>query len=37
MPVRVREAIRRLERGGWYLVATEGLHQQFRHAGKPGR
>lgn len=32
-----REAIRKLEADGWYLVATEGSHQQYKHPTKSGR
>lgn len=34
--VKVREVIRLLERGGWYLDRTRGSHRQFRHAEKVG-
>ena len=37
MPLKVREAIRLVERDGWYLVRTRGSHRQFRHPVKPGR
>jgi predicted RNA binding protein YcfA (HicA-like mRNA interferase family) len=37
VPPKVREVVRRLERDGWTLVATEGSHRQFRHPTKPGR
>ncbi|MES2984863.1 MAG: type II toxin-antitoxin system HicA family toxin [Pseudomonadota bacterium] len=32
-----KEIIRTLEENGWYLVATKGSHNQYKHAGKPGR
>jgi predicted RNA binding protein YcfA (HicA-like mRNA interferase family) len=35
--VRVREVVRLIEADGWYLVATKGSHQQYKHPGKPGR
>jgi predicted RNA binding protein YcfA (HicA-like mRNA interferase family) len=35
--MKVREAIRLIEEGGWILVATRGSHRQFKHAAKPGR
>jgi len=35
--VKVREAIRMLERDGWVLVATRGSHRQYKHTSKPGR
>jgi predicted RNA binding protein YcfA (HicA-like mRNA interferase family) len=33
--VKVREAIRRLEADGWFLVRTTGSHRHYRHATKP--
>ncbi|MCU0530378.1 MAG: type II toxin-antitoxin system HicA family toxin [Cyanobium sp. Prado107] len=35
--MKVREVIRRLEREGWFVVATRGSHRQFRHPQRPGR
>ena len=35
--MKVREAIRLLERDGWALVATRGSHRQYKHPLKPGR
>lgn len=32
-----REAIRRLERDGWYEVNQVGSHKQFKHPPKKGR
>jgi predicted RNA binding protein YcfA (HicA-like mRNA interferase family) len=32
-----REVIKRLKADGWYEVAHEGSHVQFRHPAKPGR
>ena len=37
MPPTVREAIRTVERDGWYLMSTTGSHRKFRHPTKPGR
>ena len=37
MPPTVREAIRTVERDGWYLTKTKGSHRQFRHPVKPGK
>lgn len=37
MPPTAREAIRIVERDGWYLVHTRGSHRQFRHRIKPGK
>jgi predicted RNA binding protein YcfA (HicA-like mRNA interferase family) len=35
--MKVREILRLLADDGWYLVATEGSHRQFKHPTKPGR
>lgn len=35
--MKVREAIRLIERDGWFLVATRGSHRQYKHPAKPGR
>ncbi len=32
-----REVIRKLQRDGWFEVAQQGSHKQFKHATKPGR
>ena len=37
MPVTVRDIIRLLEDGGWYLETTKGSHRQFKHRSKAGR
>lgn len=37
MPKTAREAIRIVERDGWYHVRTRGSHRQFRHPVKPGK
>ena len=34
---KVREAIRIVERDGWYHVSTRGGHRHFRHPEKPGK
>jgi predicted RNA binding protein YcfA (HicA-like mRNA interferase family) len=31
------EVLEKLKADGWYLVATRGSHQQFKHPEKPGR
>ena len=36
MPPKVRDAIRVVERDGWYLVRTRGSHRHFKHSTKPG-
>lgn len=35
--MKVRDIIRMIEADGWYQVATEGSHRQYKHAKKPGR
>ncbi|MCY4622723.1 MAG: type II toxin-antitoxin system HicA family toxin [bacterium] len=35
--VKVREAIRIVQREGWTLVDTRGSHRQFRHPVRPGK
>lgn len=35
--MKVRDAIRMIERDGWSLVATRGSHRQYKHVEKPGR
>ncbi|MDZ4684770.1 MAG: type II toxin-antitoxin system HicA family toxin [Planctomycetaceae bacterium] len=37
MPIPVREAIKRVEADGWYLVHQKGSHRQYKHAVKSGR
>jgi predicted RNA binding protein YcfA (HicA-like mRNA interferase family) len=32
-----REIIKRLRAAGWFEVAHQGSHKQFKHATKPGR
>lgn len=34
--VKVRDAIRLIERDGWHHVRTKGSHRQFQHSVKPG-
>jgi len=34
--MKVREAIKLIERDGWYLARTRGSHRQFKHARKLG-
>ncbi|MXZ63060.1 MAG: addiction module toxin, HicA family [Chloroflexi bacterium] len=36
MPPKVRDAIRAIERDGWYLVRTRGSHRHYHHRDKPG-
>jgi predicted RNA binding protein YcfA (HicA-like mRNA interferase family) len=35
--VKVKDAIRLVERDGWFLVATRGSHRQYKHVAKSGR
>jgi predicted RNA binding protein YcfA (HicA-like mRNA interferase family) len=35
--MKVREAIKLIEKDGWYLVATRGSHRQYKHTSKIGR
>jgi len=37
MGMKVREAIKLLEREGWFLVTQRGSHRQYKHPYKPGR
>jgi predicted RNA binding protein YcfA (HicA-like mRNA interferase family) len=34
--VKIREAIKTIEKEGWFLVRTRGSHRQYHHATKPG-
>jgi predicted RNA binding protein YcfA (HicA-like mRNA interferase family) len=36
-PLKAREAIRWIEKDGWYQVPAKGGHPQFKHPTKPGR
>lgn len=33
----MRDILKLLKGDGWYLVATEGSHRQFKHPTKTGR
>jgi predicted RNA binding protein YcfA (HicA-like mRNA interferase family) len=35
--MKVRDVIKLIEAGGWYLVTTKGNHRQYKHPTKPGR
>jgi predicted RNA binding protein YcfA (HicA-like mRNA interferase family) len=37
MPSKVRDILKELQRDGWYLVATQGSHRQFKHPTKMGK
>ena len=34
---KVTDVLRMLQKDGWYLVAQEGSHRQFKHPTKKGR
>jgi predicted RNA binding protein YcfA (HicA-like mRNA interferase family) len=34
---KVRDAIRRIEEDGWFLVSQRGSHRQYKHPTKAGR
>jgi predicted RNA binding protein YcfA (HicA-like mRNA interferase family) len=34
--MKVREAIRLIEKDGWYLDRTRGSHRQYKHNSKSG-
>ncbi len=34
--MKVKEAIKILEKEGWYLARTKGGHRQFKHSSKSG-
>ena len=36
VPVKVREAIKRIEAAGWELARTRGSHRQYRHPSGRG-
>jgi predicted RNA binding protein YcfA (HicA-like mRNA interferase family) len=35
--MKVKDAIRLLEKEGWFLVATRGSHRQYKHSVRPRR
>ncbi len=35
--MKVKEAIKLIEKDGWYLVRSRGSHRQFKHPVKRGR
>lgn len=35
--MKIRDILRLLEQGGWYIIAMEGSHRQFKHPDKKGR
>jgi len=34
--VKVREAIKLIEKDGWYLARARGSHRHYKHPTKPG-
>ncbi len=34
--MKVRDVVRLLEAGGWYLARTRGSHRQYKHPTKAG-
>jgi predicted RNA binding protein YcfA (HicA-like mRNA interferase family) len=34
--VKIREAIKVIEKEGWFLVRARGSHRQYHHPNKPG-
>jgi predicted RNA binding protein YcfA (HicA-like mRNA interferase family) len=36
VPVKVRDAIKRIEAVGWTLARTRGSHRQYRHPERSG-
>ena len=37
MPRTFKDIIRKIEQDGWYLVAQNGSHKQYKHPTKKGR
>lgn len=35
--MKIRDAIKLIEKDGWYLVTVRGSHRQFKHLVKKGR
>jgi len=35
--MKIRDMIKMIEAGGWYIVNTTGSHRQYKHPVKPGR
>ena len=36
MPLKVREAIKLIERDGWQIIRTRGSHRHYKHPTKIG-
>ncbi len=35
--MKIRDAIRLIQKDGWHLITTRGSHRQFKHPDKKGR
>nr|MDO8087917.1 type II toxin-antitoxin system HicA family toxin [Candidatus Sigynarchaeum springense] len=35
--MKIEDAVKLIEKDGWYLVVQKGSHRQFKHPTKPGR
>jgi len=35
--MKVRDVVNKIEKDGWFFVAQEGSHRQYKHAVKKGR
>ena len=35
--MKVRDVLKLIAQDGWFLVATQGSHRQYKHMSKPGR
>ncbi len=35
--MKVRDAIKIIEKDGWFIIKTKGSHRQYKHPTKPGR
>ena len=35
--MKVKDAVKILEKDGWYLAKTRGSHRQFKHPSKTGK
>jgi predicted RNA binding protein YcfA (HicA-like mRNA interferase family) len=37
MPMKVKDVIKLIQKDGWYIIAQEGSHRQYKHSQKSGR
>ena len=35
--MKVRDVVNKIEKDGWFFVAQEGSHRQYKHPVRPGR